>query len=157
MPRPCACRRVRGSPKSDYFKPIGVPLTSLEEITLTLDEYEAVRLADLESLYHEEAAEKMRVSRQTFGNIIAAARKKVADSLINGKALKIEGGAVQMMERRFLCSDCQHAWTLPHGSGRPAQCPQCQSLNFHRAPQDRGWARTGAALRGGSGCRRGSR
>jgi predicted DNA-binding protein (UPF0251 family) len=67
----------------------------LEEVNLTLDELEAVRLADLEGLYQEDAANKMDVSRQTFGNIINSAHKKIADVLLNAKALKIEGGVVK--------------------------------------------------------------
>ncbi len=89
MPRPFKCRRVFGMPSADYFKPRGIPLSDLQEIGLTIDEFEAVRLADLEGLYQEKAAKKMNVSRQTFGNIIADARKKVADAIVNGKALKI--------------------------------------------------------------------
>jgi len=70
-------------------------LDSLEEVILALDELEAVRLADLEGLYQEDAARKMNVSRQTFGNIVNSAHKKIADVLLNAKALKIEGGAVK--------------------------------------------------------------
>jgi uncharacterized protein len=92
MPRPFKCRRVFGMPGSDYFKPRGIPLSDLQEIGLTIDEFEAIRLADLEGLYQENAAKKMNVSRQTFGNIVAAARKKIADAIVNGKALKIAGG-----------------------------------------------------------------
>jgi len=64
-----------------------------------MDELEAVRLADLEKLYQEEAARKMSVSRQTFGNIIQSAHKKIADALLKGKALKIEGGFVKRTRR----------------------------------------------------------
>ena len=92
MPRPFKCRRVFGMPEADYFKPRGIPLSDLQEIGLTIDEFEAIRLADLEGLYQEEAARKMNVSRQTFGNIIASAHKKIADALVNGRALKISGG-----------------------------------------------------------------
>lgn len=158
MPRPFKCRRVRCRPNSEYFKPQGIPVTMLEEVDLTLDELEAVRLADLEGLYQEDAAVKMNVSRQTFGNIVTSAHKKIADALLNGKALHIKGGVVQMMERRFVCYDCKHEWTSPHGAGRPGECPQCKSVNIHRAPQDRGWAR-GRGFAGGKGfagaCRRG--
>ena len=62
----------------------------LEEIALTIDELEAIRLADLEELYHEDAAKKMKISRQTFGRILNGAHKKVSECLIKGKALKIE-------------------------------------------------------------------
>lgn len=96
MPRPCRCRRVRCNPDVNYFKPRGIPLDVLEEVNLSLDELEAVRLADLVGLYHEDAAKRMNVSRQTFGNIIKSARKKIADVLSHGKALKIEGGVVKI-------------------------------------------------------------
>ncbi|OGS27784.1 MAG: hypothetical protein A2297_09945 [Elusimicrobia bacterium RIFOXYB2_FULL_48_7] len=95
MVRPCKCRCVCGKPPADYFKPRGIPVCNLEEIDLTLDEFEALRLADLEGLYQEEAAKKMKISRQTFGNIIECAHEKIADALVNGKAVKIEGGVVK--------------------------------------------------------------
>ncbi|MDD5072567.1 MAG: DUF134 domain-containing protein [Candidatus Omnitrophica bacterium] len=95
MPRPCRCRRIRCSPDTNYFKPRGIPLDMLEEVNLALDELESVRLADLEGLYQEDAAKKMDISRQTFGNIVNSAHKKIADALLNGKALKIEGGSVK--------------------------------------------------------------
>jgi len=95
MSRPCRCRRIRCKPDTNYFKPRGIPVDMLEEVNLTLDELEAVRLADWEGLYQEDAAKKMDVSRQTFGNIIASAHKKIADVLLHAKALKIEGGVVK--------------------------------------------------------------
>lgn len=96
MPRPFKCRRVRCKPDMNYFKPRGIPVDSLKEVPLTVDEFEAVRLADLEDLYQEDAAVKMGVSRQTFGNILHVAHKKIADCLVNAKALKIEGGMVRV-------------------------------------------------------------
>ena len=95
MPRPCRCRRIRCSPDKNYFKPRGIPVGMLEEVNLTLDELEAVRLADWEGLYQEVAAKKMGISRQTFGNIINSAHRKIADVLLNAKALKIEGVSVK--------------------------------------------------------------
>jgi predicted DNA-binding protein (UPF0251 family) len=142
MARPINCRRVGFVPKSNYFKPRGIPLFALEETVLTVDEFEAIRLADLENLYQEQAAEKMNVSRQTFGRIIDSAHKKVAEALVQGKALKIEGGEFEMAERRkFRCYDCQHSWELPYGTGRPENCPSCKSDNIHKAQEDRGYAR----------------
>jgi len=129
-------------PESNYFKPRGIPLTMLEEIILTVDEFEAIRLADLEGLYQEQSAEKMNVSRQTFGRIIESAHKKVAEALVRGKALKIEGGEFEMAAmRKFKCYDCQHTWELSYGTGRPGNCPSCKSGNIHRAEEDRGYAR----------------
>ena len=95
MPRPCRCRKIRCNPDTNYFKPRGIPLDMLKEVNLALDELEAIRLADLEGLYQESAAKKMNISRQTFGNIIERAHRKIADALLNAKALKIEGGTVQ--------------------------------------------------------------
>jgi predicted DNA-binding protein (UPF0251 family) len=142
MARPKHCRRVGFLPDSKYFKPRGIPLSALEEVVLTVDECEAIRLADLEGLYQEQAAEKMTVSRQTFGRIIESAHKKVAEALVKGKALKIEGGEIDMLEmRKFRCSDCQQAWELPYGTGKPSDCPSCKSSNIHRSEEDRGHAR----------------
>ena len=98
MSRPCRCRRIRCNPDTNYFKPRGISLDALEEVNLTLDELEAIRLADLGELYQENAAKKMNVSRQTFGNIINSAHKKIADALLNAKALKIEGGTVERVD-----------------------------------------------------------
>jgi predicted DNA-binding protein (UPF0251 family) len=84
------------APGATYFKPAGVPLRELEEVVLTLDELEALRLADLNGQYQESAAEQMKISRATFARIVEAARKKVADSLLHGKALRIEGGPVKI-------------------------------------------------------------
>jgi len=98
MPRPKRCRMVGCHPKNNYYKPRGVPLAFLEEVVLAVDEYEGLRLADLEGLYQEDAAVKMGVSRQTFGRIIESAHRKVADALVNGKALRIEGGDFALPE-----------------------------------------------------------
>lgn len=90
MSRPKKCRCVNCCPDANYFKPKGIPFIHLEEVSLSLDELEAIRLADLEGLYHEKAAREMDVSRATFGRILDAARRKVAEAIVNGKALKIE-------------------------------------------------------------------
>lgn len=75
-------------------------MSDLEEVVLHVDEYEALRLADLEGLYQEEAALRIGVSRQTFGRLIESARRKTADAVVNGKALRIEGGPVAQRPRR---------------------------------------------------------
>lgn len=90
MPRPKKYRCIKCKPDATYFKPRGIPLTELEEISITMDELEAMRLADYEELYHEDAAKKMKISRQTFGRILQEAHRKVAECLLKGKALKIE-------------------------------------------------------------------
>ena len=145
IPRPFCCRRVSGEPPNGFFKPLGIPLAELEVVTMTVDEYEAVRLADLDGLYQEDAANQMGVSRQTFGRIVESAHRKIADALVNAKALEIKGGEIEMVnQREFQCSDCKHVWQVPYGTGRPAACPQCQSKNIHPAAEDRGWARGGS-------------
>ena len=89
MSRPKKTRCIGCSPNTSYFKPKGIPIFQLEEVFLSLDELEAIRLADFEGLYHEKAAELMGISRPTFGRILDSARRKVADAIINGKALQI--------------------------------------------------------------------
>jgi len=150
MARPKRCRFVGCDPGAHYFKPRGIPMGNLEEVTVTIDELEAIRLADLEGLYQEEAAKKMDVSRQTFGRIVESARRSVADALVNGKALRIEGGEIEMttMMRKFRCSDCDHTWEVPFGTGRPSECSSCRGANFHRAEEGRGF---GGGRRGGFG------
>ena len=99
MPRPQNCRRIGGMPTCRVYKPQGVPRSMLEQVVLTEDEWEAVRLADKEGLYQEQAAERMNISRQTFGRIIESAHKKIADALINGKALVIGFYSSRTMRR----------------------------------------------------------
>ena len=124
MPRPFKCRRVCGHPRIDYFQPRGVPVNGLEEVKLTVDEFEALRLADWEGLYQEEAAVKMGVSRQTFGNIIGSAHRKLADALVNTKALKIEGGVVQFDAQSLVCPKCKHKRMMLSGLNAP-ECSTC--------------------------------
>src|SRR3989344_3029393 len=92
MVRPRLCRRVRFNPDVTYFKPRGIPLKELEEVILHVDEYEAVRLKDLKGLEQEKCAKKMNISQPTFHRLVLSARKKIADAIINGKAIKIDGG-----------------------------------------------------------------
>ncbi len=111
----------------------------LSESRLSLDECEALRLADFEGLSHEDAGELMGVSRATFGRIIERARKTVADALINGKAIRIEGGCYQFVEpeRRFACKNCHHEWVVPCCTGRPKACPECSGKIIERIPGER--------------------
>jgi predicted DNA-binding protein (UPF0251 family) len=88
--RPKKSRCIGCLPNTCYFKPKGIPLIELEEVCLSLDELEAIRLADFQGRYHEEAARQMKVSRATFGRIVNDARKKIAEALTQGKALRIE-------------------------------------------------------------------
>jgi uncharacterized protein len=126
MPRPKYCRKVGCVPDKNYFKPKGIPASLLEEVVLNLDEFEAIRLADYEGLYQEDGAQKMNISRQTFGRIIETAHKKIADVLINGKALKIEGGDVSTEDmKRVRCSQCKREYNSVLSSENAFVCPHC--------------------------------
>ena len=139
MARPHKCRWVGTEPIARAFKPAGVPCHRADSLELRLDELEALRLGDLEGLYHERAAEEMNVSRATFGRLIESARRKVAEALVHGKMLTIEGGVVTMnQERHFVCSACGHRFAVPCGTPRPGQCPECESENLHRDAEERG-------------------
>ncbi len=89
MPRPKLCRRVEFDPAVTYFKPQGIPMRNLEIIELTVEEMESYRLRHLNNLDQKEAAKKMQTSPSTYQRILYSANKKVADALINGKAMKI--------------------------------------------------------------------
>ena len=92
MPRPCKRKRVRGKPSSFYFKPSGIRKINLDESVLEAVEFEALRLKDFLKLSQIECAEKMEVSQPTFHRVVSSAREKVADAIINGKAIRIENG-----------------------------------------------------------------
>ncbi len=134
MGRPHKTRFVSHTPSVAYFKPRGIPMYELEEIRLSLDECEALRLADYQGLSHEDAGRLMGVSRATFGRIIEQARKKVADALIHGKAVRIEGGSFKYLDEdcRFFCRDCSHEWAEPCRHGYPPYCPKCKGKKVGR-------------------------
>jgi len=89
MSRKKRCRYVESLPGITLFKPAGIPASALDTIDLDIDEYEAIRLADRENMYQDEAAMRMGISRQTFGRIIESAHHKIAMAITDGKALKI--------------------------------------------------------------------
>jgi predicted DNA-binding protein (UPF0251 family) len=134
MGRPRKNRLVEHRPEVSYFKPRGIPLLDLDEVALTIDEREAIRLADLLDLSHEAAGQQMGVSRATFGRIVQKARRVVADALINGKAINIGGGNYRIVSeiRFFRCRECDHTWEEQPGTGRPAGCPECTCDDFFR-------------------------
>ncbi len=122
-------RKVSFIPSVTYFKPAGIPLAALSEVNLLVEEAEAIRLKDIESLEQEDCAEKMNISRTTFSRILDSARQKVADALLNGKAIRIEGGNFEMAMRRFKCIS-GHEWEVPFEtmiSTPPDLCPKCET------------------------------
>jgi len=128
LPNP---RRVDLGLEIRVFKPAGTPLRGLQVVQLDLDGLEALRLADLEGLYHEAAAEQMGVSRATFGRILAEARSRVAETLTEGKALRIGGGAVIEGEGQKL--PCPIHW----GGRRRGRGCLCKSRWTCGGPMDR--------------------
>lgn len=100
MPRPRKCKRICFMPLVNQFGPIGEEYNNIEFIFLTLEEYEVIRLIDLDGLSQEEASEQMGAARTTIQNIYFSARKKIADSLVNGKMLKLQGGNYQICDGR---------------------------------------------------------
>jgi predicted DNA-binding protein (UPF0251 family) len=146
MGRPPLRRRVSYLPSITYFKPAEIPLRDLEEICLSVEELEAIRLKDMEDLEQKQCAEKMNVSRPTFVRILDSARKKVANALIQGKAIRIEGGNFEMAMRRFRCQN-NHEWDVPYENlinNSPQACPICDTPTItpvQLLPQSRGHRR----------------
>ena len=129
MPRPTKCRRVAFLPNVTYFKPAGIPMRALEEVRLSVEEAEAIRLKDLGGLEQEEGAERMNISRPTFQRVLSSARQKMADALLNGKAMRIEGGSFEMASNRFKCLN-GHEWEVPFEvivRKPPQLCPTCNT------------------------------
>ncbi|MFC1947817.1 DUF134 domain-containing protein [Chloroflexota bacterium] len=129
MSRPRKCRRVENLPGTTYFKPAGIPMRVLEDVHLTVDEVEALRLKEIEELDQETGAERMGISRPTFQRILASARKKMADAVLNGKAIRIEGGIFAMANSMYGCFN-GHEWNVPFEeitSTPPELCPTCDT------------------------------
>ena len=132
MSRPPKCRRVAFLPEATFFKPAGIPLQVLEEVLVSVEEAEAIRLKDLEGLEQEQCAERMSVSRPTFQRVLESARRKIAEALLHGKAIRIEGGNFEMIMRRFRCIQ-GHEWDVPFEAmiaGSPRFCPACSTSDI---------------------------
>ncbi|MDO9576619.1 MAG: DUF134 domain-containing protein [Candidatus Cloacimonadales bacterium] len=126
MPRPKKKRLVHQPPLYTSFKPIGVRVNALEQISLNLDELEAIRLTDYLGKEHSEAADEMEISRSTFTRLVEQARRKVARFLIEGKHLFIEGGDVHFRGNVLRCQHCGHMFKT--GFDKPTEvCPACGS------------------------------
>nr|WP_231844854.1 DUF134 domain-containing protein [Methanocella arvoryzae] len=132
-------RRVSCLPKATYYKPREIPLCDLEIINLSVEELEAIRLCDLLQIAQDEAADQMGISRKTFWNDLQKARQKVADALVNGKAIQISGGDYVnsgVCKVEFLCQKCNHLWETPCNEKRPENCPKCGSESIYRKGGD---------------------
>jgi len=152
MPRPRIRRRVGYHPDIVYFKPAGVRKIEIAESILTVDEFEAIRLKDFLQMDQDDAAKKMKISQPTFHRLLLSARKKIADAIVNGKAIKIEGGDYMVRpgrgggrgraparggrgmgggfamgpEGECICPKCETR--VSHQTGQPCyerKCPKC--------------------------------
>ena len=126
MARNPKARAVSHPPLFTTFKPAGVAATKLATITLELDEYEAIRLADYESLEHEEASEMMGISRSTFTRLVERARKKMALMLVEGSKVVIDGGSIHFKENVYQCKACNHRFRV-NILEKKKECPLCHS------------------------------
>ncbi|MDD3581881.1 MAG: DUF134 domain-containing protein [Desulfobacca sp.] len=126
MARPRKSRWVESEPNVTFFKPKGIPLRGLEQVVVSVDELEALRLADYLGMNQEDVAQGLNVSRPTVTRMLARAHQAIADALVHGKAIKIEGGEYQIAKERFYCQTCAHTWITPAGETPPRLCPQCQ-------------------------------
>jgi predicted DNA-binding protein (UPF0251 family)/DNA-directed RNA polymerase subunit RPC12/RpoP len=132
MARPVKWRKIENVPAIAYFVPSEKGIAEVPENILKLEELEAIRLKDLEGLEQSECAEKMEVSRPTFQRILLSAREKIADSLVNGKAIHIEGGNFTQNICPVRCMDCGKEWlesfeNIGAINGGGYACPACGS------------------------------
>lgn len=133
MPRPLKLRCIERIPRIGHFMPDNLSGNQVESVSLSFEEVESLRLKDLEGLGHEASAQRMRISRPTFHRILELAHKKVADALVNGKVIHIEGGSCCLSQSRFICNDDGHEWNVPFdmlANGNPILCPNCSSANI---------------------------
>lgn len=135
MARPIKWRQIECLPAVESFVPERPDEKGFGENVLKLEELEAIRLKDMEGLEQGECASKMQVSRPTFQRILLAAREKIADSLINGKAIRIEGGNFTLNICPVKCLDCGHEWTesfenIAGSKTGDYACPKCNSKHL---------------------------
>jgi predicted DNA-binding protein (UPF0251 family) len=145
MGRQPVWRRVGFLPPVTYFRPAGVSSASLEEECVSVEEAEALRLKDLEELELEDCARHMNISRTTFSRILSSARKRIADALLSGKAIRIEGGRFKMAVRRYRCAN-GHEWDVSYEAVLKEPPRFCLTCNTQRIvplwPGDQGWSRS---------------
>jgi uncharacterized protein len=130
MPRIKKCRRLEGPPLCNAFKPRGIPTRFIKTVSINLDEYEAIRLADHQDLEHEEASKLLGVSRSVFTRLLDGARKKLAQAIIEGTELIIEGGDYHFQKKTYRCLDCYNVFEVNINDPDPANCPKCSSTKI---------------------------
>ncbi len=159
MPKEKKERSVRFPPPAAFYRPIGIPSSHMGQVVLSLDEYEALRLVDYEGMDQADASVHLGVSRPTCARILESARRKLAEMLVNGSALKIEGGSYRLRANRFRCFDCGSMWETEIGAAaeeNPQECPHCGSRHLANLAERAGWrhrGRPGPSARGPGGGR----
>ncbi len=134
MVKPKKERKVLYPPRFYFFKPAGVPSSKLESVNLTVDEYEAIRLADIENLNHLESAKSMEISRPTFTRLLDSAHKKIGSAIVNGYAISIEGGSFVFVNNAYRCRKCGYEWDLKIDKEKKdlkneENCPSCREYD----------------------------
>ena len=140
MARPIKPRQIYNVPKINSFIPSEKADDNISKNVLKIEELEAIRLKDIQKLEQNECAEKMHISRPTFRRILLSAREKIADSLLNGKAILIEGGDFTRNICILHCYSCGHIWderyeSISSQSEMTRPCPACGSLNVRCEPK----------------------
>lgn len=131
MARPKKRRKIYYVPNIKLFGPLDNEPSDKECIILSFEELESLRLMDLEGLDQVECAERMMVARSTFQRIYTEAKRKVADSLVNGRILRIEGGNYIINECTAKCEKCGEVWRAATGNLiSNERCPRCGSSEF---------------------------
>lgn len=129
MTRPKFCRKIESLPEIRQYAPKNHPENPDDLVVLTLDELEAVRLADYEGLYQEVSAERMGISRQTFGRIVSSAHRKIADAILNGRVLEIGGGTVSLANRTsHNCGRCNRHFESACDNRGKSGCPRFNEM-----------------------------
>lgn len=135
MPRPTKWRQVDFLPEVTFFQPSIGCARQIDEVCLSVEEMESIRLKDKEGLQQEECAMRMNISRPTFHRVLESARKKIANALILGKAIRIKGGYFEISKHYFRCCEDGHEWNVqfdPLVNSIPLTCPRCKSLNIQK-------------------------
>ena len=129
MARPQRERKIKEPPRIQGFSPYGVPQGAAEQVVLTIDEFEAIRLADYEGLDQAQAAERMGISGSTFSRLIDRAHRKVGEAFAEVREIVIDGGSIHFRNNVYRCGNCGHIIRMGIESSGPQKCPSCGSLN----------------------------
>lgn len=137
MPRPKKWRRVASIPNVKAFGPIDDNNNNNEIVIMNVEEFESIRLMDLEGLDQSECAQKMAIARTTFQRIYKDAKTKMADAMVNGKILKIEGGNYALNQCNIKCRNCGFVWNERYEEfNNQYKCPQCGYEDEHDCMED---------------------